>query len=655
MRMALVSREVYPFIGGGLSRYVTATADTLAPLGEVTIFTTAKHRRRYRELEAAGSPDLPAGVRFVFVPEPTERERGSFYHHLHAWSARVYGALRAEYGDRGPDIVEFPDYLGEACVPVQARRALDSTLRHTCVCIRLYTTTEMTSVLNGSITSTFDSRVLFDLERLALRRADRIVWPGGDVYETFRRFYGPDRIAPGWEIPHVVPTTLAPSVEASRGDGPLRLLYLGRLERRKGVQNLIRAVTSLDRRDWSLTLVGGDTDTAPLGTSMRAQLELMAADDPRIAFRDSVSSADVPALVHEHDVCVVPSLWECWPNVALEALSQNRPVLASPVGGLLRMIEPDRSGWFSRDVGERPLREAIEGLLGEPERVWGTSRAGSPRARFDELTDPEVVRSGYLALVEEHRATQRPGPALRRRPLVSVIVTYFELDAYVEETLGAIFDQTYRELEVIVVNDGSLRDADAILEELARSYPFRVITQQNSGLGAARNLGIAQSRGRYVLPFDADDLVAPIFVERCVDVHLEHPGLAYVTSWSNFIDEAGTVLPDDSGGYRPLGNGAKALDALNIAGSAEALFDRRVFDLGHAYSQDLTSYEDWLHFRELQAEGLEGYVIPEQLLSYRVRRGSMVRTVAARQHDRLLDEMESHLRAREVEWTPRNG
>jgi glycogen(starch) synthase len=591
----------------------------------------------------------------VFVPEPRERDRGAFYHHMHAWSARVHASLRAEYGDHGPDLIEFPDYLGEACVSVQARRTSSSTLRDSCVCIRLYTTNEMTSVLNGNIASTFDSRVLFDLERLALRHADWIIWPGGDVYDTFRRFYAPSRLAPGREIPHAVPTTLAASSEAGAGDDSLRLLYLGRFERRKGVQDLIRAVTSLPRDDWNLTLIGDDTDTAPLGTSMRAQLELMVAGDPRISLRDSVSNAAVPALVREHDLCVVPSLWECWPNVALEALSQNRPVLASPVGGLLGMIQSDRSGWFSRDLGERPLREAIERLLDEPSRVREASRAGSPRARFEELTDPDLVRNRYLALVQEHRAMQGRRPARSPKPLVSVVVTYFELDAHIEETLRAILDQTYRRLEVIVINDGSFYLADAILEELARSLSFRIITQQNSGLGAARNLGISQSRGRYVLPFDADDLLAPTFVERCIDVLLDNPSLAYVTSWSNFIDEDGTVMPDAAAGYCPLGNGAKALDAVNVAGSAEAVFDRRVFDLGHAYSQDLTSYEDWLHFRQLQAAGLEGYVIPEQLLSYRVRRGSMVRTVVVRQHDRLLDEMASHMRARELAWTPANG
>ncbi len=427
------------------------------------------------------------------------------------------------------------------------------------------------------------------------------------------------------------------------------------MERRKGVQNLLRAVTSLPRDDWTLTLVGGDTATAPLGTSMRAQLELMSADDPRIVFRDGVPNDAVPELVREHDLCVVPSLWECWPNVALEALSQNRPVLASPVGGLLGMIEPDRSGWFCGDVSASALKTAIDGLLDEPERVRALSDAESPRARFDQLTDRDVVRSRYVALVDEHRSARRSIAPRRGKPLVSIVVTYFELDDFVEETLGAIFDQTHRHVEVIVVNDGSLRPADVILDDLARSYPFRVITQPNSGLGAARNFGISQSRGRYVLPFDADDLMAPTFVERCLEVLLEYPGLAYVTSWSNFVDGDGALQPDPAAGYRPLGNGARALDELNVAGSAEAVFDRRVFDLGHWYSHDLTSYEDWLHFRQLQAEGLEGYVIPEPLLSYRIRRGSMVRTVAVREHDRLLTEMQSHLRTREVEWTPRNA
>ena len=69
MRFALVSREVHPFIGGGLSRYVTATAETLAPLGEVTIFTTDTYEPRADEFEGS----LEAHIKLVFVPEPDKR------------------------------------------------------------------------------------------------------------------------------------------------------------------------------------------------------------------------------------------------------------------------------------------------------------------------------------------------------------------------------------------------------------------------------------------------------------------------------------------------------------------------------------------------------------------------------------------------------
>jgi glycogen synthase len=657
MKVALVSREVHPFVpGGGLGRYVTATAATLASIGEVTVFTSSLYEPRHRRLVAENSPELPVGVRFVFVDDPEPDERGSFLHHMHAWGGRVLDALKREYGSDGPDIVEFPDYLGEAAVAVQARRTLDPTLRDSCMAIRCYTTSEMTSVLNGSVPSDFETRVLFDLERLALKQADRIVWPGGDVYESFKRFYPDGELAPGFEILHTVPHGGAPAPdETDDRDGPLQLLYLGRLERRKGVQNLLRAVTSLTSTEWRLTLVGGDTNTAPLRTSMRAQLELMAAQDARIEFRGSVPSTEIADLMRSHDLCVVPSLWECWPNVALEALSQNRPVLASPVGGLVGMIEPERSGWLTRRVGEAELRRSLEELIEDPDTVRALSRSGSPRAAFERMTDPDAVRDQYAELLEVHRRARQRRVPRAQKPLVSVVIPYFELDEYLEETLQSVFGQTYDNLEVIVVNDGSLRPEDALLDNLAERYPMTIVTQQNSGLSAARNYGISQARGRYVLPMDADDLLAPTFVQRCVDVLQHDPDVSYVTSWSHFIDEDGAVLSETIGGYRPLGNGSRALDRLNIAGSAEAVFDRRVFDLGIEYSVDLTSYEDWLHFRELKARGFEGRVIPEQLLFYRIRPASMVRTVAIHEHDELVEEMEAHLREMEVAWTPRNG
>ena len=85
-----------------------------------------------------------------------------------------------------------------------------------------------------------------------------------------------------------------------------------------------------------------------------------------------------------------------------------------------------------------------------------------------------------------------------------------------------------------------------------------VVTQMNQGLGAARNFGVLQSRGRYVFPLDCDNIAEPEFVARCVEILERRPEVAYVTSWSRYIDEDGTPRPGPDLGYQPLGNQARA-------------------------------------------------------------------------------------------------
>jgi glycogen synthase len=208
---------------------------------------------------------------------------------------------------------------------------------------------------------------------------------------------------------------------------------------------------------------------------------------------------------------------------------------------------------------------------------------------------------------------------------------------------------------VIVVNDGSLEPEDVVLAELATRFPIRVLTKANAGLGRARNAGIAQSRGAYVLPLDADNMLRPAFIRRCLDVLDAEPDLAFATTWSQYVDEEGRELEGLARGYQPIGNRPRAVLDDNIAGDAAAVIRKRVFDLGHWYSPELTSYEDWQFYRELHVAGLYGRAIPERLLLYRVRAESMIRDVGLEQHGRLYGEMTADLREKEMTWTSRSG
>jgi glycosyltransferase involved in cell wall biosynthesis len=654
LRIALVSREVYPLVGGGIGAFVAAAARLLSPVAEVTILTTSVFRPLYEQLVAEDDERLPpAAVRVAFVEEPTNDEADQWYDVVQCYGARVLDRLRELYPDGGPDVIEFPDYLGEAFVTLQAAHARDPFLDGSCVCVRLHTTREISMILNARYGHDFRSRTQFEMERYSLAHADRLIWAGGDVLGTYRRFYGADALAAATRIrhPYAGPLVSPGADSAYRGGSPLRLLYAGRLERRKGIHNLIAALTGLARDDFHLTLLGGDTDTGPLGVSMRELIRLAVADDPRIELRDEVDRLAVADVIRGHDLVVVPSLWECWPYAALEALRLNRPILATPVGGLVELVKPGISGWLSANPSREALEHAIERLLDRRDEVEGLVRGGGPADHARELTDEDEILTAYQQLAQtrpRHRRERRSSHSAL--PSVSAIVPYFRASRHVRETVTSLLEQTYPRIEIVLVNDGSFEDEDWVVAELAARSPIVVVSQTNSGLGAARNFGISQSRGRYVFPLDADNVADPRFVARAVEMLEHRHELAYVTSWLRYIEEDGTPRPGPQIGYQPLGNSSALVDQDNVAGDAAAVIPRRIFDLGFRYSEELTSFEDWHLYRELRQAGRFGAVIPERLIHYRLRADSMQTQFAQPRRARLRGEVQALLRENEVQW-----
>lgn len=656
-QIALVAREIRPF-GGGIGTYVAELARFLSRDADVSVFVSAARRDEMEEASVRRQTMLDGSVNLVFVPD--SGDPGSYYGELHRYSARVLRALKREYGTRGPDLIEFQDYLGEGAVTLQARVTRDRFLAETPVTVRLNTSAEMCSVLDGYIDISDAARHIFALERFSLRFADRLLYGGGDVYGLYRRFYGAGALAPGQLVrqPLGPDGPIAPADDvAPPTDGPLRLLYLGRLERRKGVADLVRAMSVLTE-DVSLTMVGGDTQTAPLGTWMRPLLE--QAFDPdrpfwgggaaRIDLVDHVEPAEIPALIDRHHAVVIPSIWECWPAVGLETLAHNRPILATPVGGLQEMVQP-RSGWLlgpERDANA--LADGIEALARDRMQITDLVEARGPRAVHEELCEPERLREFYLQTAPR-RATRSSGARWTPpRPLVSIVIPYYRMSSYVQDTLDSVLAQTHPELEIVIVDDGSFELKDRIIAGLSGRHNVRVAVQPNSGLGAARNFGIKLSRGRYVGLLDADNLYEPRFVERAVEVLETDPEISYVSSWSRFIDEHGLPLGGPAAGYQPLGNFSELLKRENVAGDAAALVRRSIFDRGYWFSEELTSYEDWDFYYRLHAAGIFGHCIPERLMRYRVREGSMVREVGLQETLRLSGELLSSRLASEVAW-----
>ena len=111
-------------------------------------------------------------------------------------------------------------------------------------------------------------------------------------------------------------------------------------------------------------------------------------------------------------------------------------------------------------------------------------------------------------------------------PLVSVVIPAFNTGRYLPETLESVFAQSYPNLEIIVVDDGSTDDTLAV----ARGYCDRIVLLErpHAGLGPTRSAGIERAVGEFLLFLDSDDILEPDAVRTQVDVALRHPGSGLV-------------------------------------------------------------------------------------------------------------------------------
>jgi glycosyltransferase involved in cell wall biosynthesis len=218
---------------------------------------------------------------------------------------------------------------------------------------------------------------------------------------------------------------------------------------------------------------------------------------------------------------------------------------------------------------------------------------------------------------------------------VSVIIPAYNAEPHIAETLNSVLAQTFTDLEVIVVDDGSTDCTAKIVEKMARADKrVSLLSQQNAGVAAARNAGMKVARGEWLAFLDADDIWYPQKLDRQLQCfqQLDHSvGLVYC--WSALIQETS----DLAGGYIAFdfrGNVRPALTYLNFIGNASTpLIRRSVIDAVGGFDSTLRAQqaqgcEDWDFYMSI-AERYAFEVVPEFLVGYRQQSSAMSRNAAS--------------------------
>lgn len=204
---------------------------------------------------------------------------------------------------------------------------------------------------------------------------------------------------------------------------------------------------------------------------------------------------------------------------------------------------------------------------------------------------------------------------LRKSNLVSAVIPCYNHGEYIREAINSILSQTCKQIEVIVVNDGSEDEETLKILDKLDTPKTKVYHKENGGPASARNYGIKRCSGEYILTLDSDDKFAPDFVEKGLSILKAEPEIGMVTSYVKRYRDQNTSYTQLKGG------GIENFLVANYA-NASLLFRYQCWMDADGYDEKIPGFEDWEFFISVTKQGWNIYSIPEFLFYHLERDGS---------------------------------
>ncbi|NPU85312.1 MAG: glycosyltransferase family 4 protein [Syntrophaceae bacterium] len=371
MKICLVSEEFPPETGwGGIGTHTYNLAHAMAALGHpvsvVSKSVDGKNTSLIKNnlsIHRIVDSDLNATFFNVFnslvnkIPSPSLR---SAFLQYPLNTLRRSAAIAAWIRENGPfDIIEYPDYGGEAFwglfkekIPIP-------------VVVKLHTPLFLTQRLNSVPDNDIAVRLRKWMEKYSIMHATKLISPTKSLSEIVGAEYG---IPEAEVLPNCIDTEYFSFKEKEGQKKDWIIMYAGRLERRKGVELLAKAIPLVVDRvpNVKIQMVGRDTPTAEGGTSMKAWLNRCFEErgiSRHVEFAGEVPKEKIVGYYQNADACVLPSLWENLPYTCLEAMSCGTPVVGSNVGGFPEIITDGLNGFLFQSRDHEDLAKKILELI----------------------------------------------------------------------------------------------------------------------------------------------------------------------------------------------------------------------------------------------------------------------------------------------------
>lgn len=400
MKILMVSWEYPPVVIGGLGRHVHHLSTALAAAGHEVVVLS----RRPSDTDPSTHPssdEISEGVRVVAAAQ--DPHEFNFANDMMAWTLAMGHAMtRAGLAlDFTPDVVHAHDWL----------------VAHPAIALSEFYDVPMVSTIHATEAGRHSgwisgriSRQVHAVESWLVRESDSLITCSASMRDEITELFGPG-LAEITVIRNGIDAARWPFAIRQTRTGSAQLLYVGRLEYEKGVHEAIAALPRIRRAHpgATLTIAGDGTQQDWLVAQARKHRVLKAT-----IFVGRLDHAELLAALHRADAVVLPSHYEPFGIVALEAAAAGTPLVTSNTGGLGEAVIDGQTGMSCPPRDVAALAKAVCAVLDDPAAAQTRARAARERltADFDWHTVADETAQVYLA------AKRRERQPLPRLPIV---------------------------------------------------------------------------------------------------------------------------------------------------------------------------------------------------------------------------------------------
>jgi glycosyltransferase involved in cell wall biosynthesis len=633
----LITTEYPPAYGGGIGTYCYHNAAMLNQEGwDVTVFLSGK----------SGNKDIiyiDNGVRIIQFGI----NRSDVWNYLGYDTALAYefAEIIREYLKKEgiPAVIESQEYAGIAYFILQYKHLNYPLFKDIKLLLTLHAPSFLYNEYNRIPAYQLPYFWIGEMERWCIKAADEVNSPSLFMTEAILAYFNHSTFKkPISIIPYPFKDDLAKCDHTT--DPRMNWYFFGKLTPQKGILELLSSFRKLFNEGWDkpLHLIGGGDHFFHIeDSSVSSWIRKEYASEiktGKIRLLGNLSPAKWKEATNKECVILIPSIGDNYPFAVIESLNNGKVVLASKQGGQAELIEHGVNGFLFdhtlKDDFQKKIKEIQEY---PPEDIMKIQTNAKETVRIkhsykeayvhkkkilDKISFPSENKAGFPftreipCLINKDESEYTTG----KDDLLSVIIPYYNMELYIEEALISVYASTYKNIEVIIVDDGSTHpESMEVLNLLKGKYQFKYHQQENKGLSITRNEGAKLASGKFIAFVDADDKVDKDYFSKAVSILKEKKNVSFVGSWVQYFENSKGVWPS----FTPE---PPYILYYNMVCSGGLVYVKKHY-LNSGMNDRKLEYglEDWDGVIGMIENGYRGVVLPEKLYHYRVRTGSMAR------------------------------